>query len=145
MDLCSYADFMSKVRLIEEFLMNQLAQKENAFGQKRLKDSLDLINRSKGIVDVKALASCACWSRKQYERNFQEVVGTSPKQFMRIVRFQHAIHYKGQHPQTKLTGLAYDCGFYDQSHMINEFRDLSGRTPKQYFAECEPFSDYFSD
>jgi AraC-like DNA-binding protein len=64
---------------------------------------------------------------------------------MRIVRFQYALHYKWQYPQTKLTGLAYDCGFYDQSHMINEFRDLSGKTPKQYFAECEPYSDYFSD
>lgn len=143
-NLSETVDFTNRVRLVEEFLMNQLSQKVNIFGQKRLKDSLDLINNSKGIVDVNTLASCACWSRKQYERNFQEIVGTSPKQFMRIVRFQHAIHYKGQHPQTKLTRLAYECGFFDQSHMINEFRDLSGTTPKQYFAECEPYSDYFS-
>ena len=137
--------FTNRVQLVEEFLMNLLTQKENAFGQKRLKDSLDLINHSKGIVDVNTLASSACWSRKQYERNFQEIVGTSPKQFMRIVRFQHTIHFKGLHPQAKLAGLAYDCGFSDQSHMINEFKDLSGRTPKQYFSECDPISDYFSE
>lgn len=138
-------DFTGKVCLVEEFLMKQLTQKENYFGQKRLLESIGLINRNKGSVEVDVLASSACWSRKQYERNFQEIVGTSPKQFMRTVRFQHALHYKGQHPQTRLTELAYECGFFDQSHMINEFRDLSGVTPKQYFAECEPFSDYFSE
>jgi AraC-like DNA-binding protein len=143
--LSETSDFTNKVRLVEEFLMKQLTKKENVFGQKRLKDSLDLINKSKGIVGVNTLASSACWSRKQYERNFQEIVGTSPKQVMRIGRFQQAIHFKGQHPQAKLAGLAYDCGFSDQSHMINEFKDLSGRTPKQYFSECDPFSDYFSE
>ena len=43
-----------------------------------------------------------------------------------------------------LTTLAYDCGYYDQSHMINEFKMMSGMTPKQYFAMCEPTSDYFT-
>lgn len=143
--LSETADFNNKVRLVEEFLIERLTQKEHASGQKRLKESISLINKNKGIVEVDVLASSACWSRKQYERNFQEIVGTSPKQFMRTVRFQHALHYKGQYPETKLAELAYECGFFDQSHMINEFRDLSGVTPKQYFAECEPFSDYFSE
>lgn len=138
-------DFTDKVWLIEEFLLTQLSQKKNSFGQKRLKNSIEMITRNKGIVDVDVLASSSCWSRKQYERNFQEIVGTSPKQFMRTIRFQHTLHYKAQHWHTKLTELAYECGFSDQSHMINEFRDLSGVTPKQFFAECEPFSDYFSE
>ena len=143
--LSETVDFTDKVQLVEEFLMKQLAQKGDAFGQKRMKGSIDLINVNRGMVEVDALASCACWSRKQYERNFQEIVGTSPKQFMRIVRFQHVLQFKGQHPQTNLTELAYVCGYFDQSHMINEFRDLSGRTPRQYFDECEPYSDYFSE
>lgn len=110
-----------------------------------MQESIALINESIGMVDVDALAASACLSRKQYERNFQEMVGASPKQFMRIVRFQYAIHYKSRYPQASLTGVACECGFFDQSHMISEFRDFSGLTPKQYFAECEPFSDYFSE
>jgi AraC-like DNA-binding protein len=126
-------------------LLNRLSLKETCFGQKRLNDSIRLVNRNKGIIDVDTLASSACWSRKHYERNFQEIVGTSPKQFLRIIRFQHALHYKAQHQETKLAELAYECGFSDQSHMTNEFRDLAGLTPKRFFAECAPFSDYFSE
>ena len=40
--------------------------------------------------------------------------------------------------------LAYECGFYDQSHLINEFKVFSGYTPKEYLAACAPHSDYFS-
>lgn len=138
-------DFTHKVRLAEEFLIKQLSHKADDFGQQRMKQSIELINSNKGIVEVETLAAAACWSRKQYERHFQDIIGTSPKQFMRIVRFQNALHYKANHPDTSLTELAHEIGFFDQSHMINEFKDLSGRTPGQYFAECEPFSDYFTE
>lgn len=43
----------------------------------------------------------------------------------------------------QLTELAYTSGYYDQSHMINDYKLLSGKTPTQYFSECEPYSDYF--
>ncbi|MBW6537542.1 MAG: AraC family transcriptional regulator [Mariniphaga sp.] len=41
------------------------------------------------------------------------------------------------------TQLAFNCGYYDQSHMIHDFKSLSGFTPGEYFACCEPYSDYF--
>jgi AraC-like DNA-binding protein len=144
-NLSETVDFKGKVQLVEAFLMKQLTQKGDDFGQQRMKGSIELINANRGRVEVDALASCACWSRKQYERNFQEIVGTSPKQFMRTVRFQHVLQFKGQQPHTNLTELAYACGYFDQSHMINEFKDFSGRTPRQYFEECEAYSDYFSE
>ncbi|MBC8004066.1 MAG: AraC family transcriptional regulator, partial [Verrucomicrobia bacterium] len=143
--LAETPDFNQKVRLMEEFLMGRLSLKEDIYSQQRMQESICLINQNLGIVDVDRLASSACWSRKQYERNFQDIIGTSPKQFMRIIRFQHALHYKNQHPLSTLTELAYENGFFDQSHMIKEFKDLAGVTPRQYFAECEPVSDYFAE
>lgn len=138
-------DFPQKVSLVEEYLLKLLSRKTDDFSQQRMKQSIELINSSKGMVEVETLASSACWSRKQYERHFQDIIGTSPKQFMRIVRFQNTLHHKASHPDTSLTELALESGFFDQSHMINEFKDLSGRTPGQYFLECEPFSDYFTE
>ncbi|HET6559184.1 MAG TPA: helix-turn-helix domain-containing protein [Prolixibacteraceae bacterium] len=138
-------DFNQKVRRMEEFLVRRLSFKEDIYSQQRMQESIRMINLNRGVADVEQLASSACWSRKQYERNFQDIIGTSPKQFMRIVRFQHALHYKSQHPLASLTELAYESGFFDQSHMINEFKDLAGVTPRQYFAECEPVSDYFAE
>jgi AraC-like DNA-binding protein len=70
-------------------------------------------------------------------------VGTSPRQFLKTVRFQNALHTKFNQKSVSLTQLACDCGYYDQSHMINDFKSLSGFTPGEYFACCEPYSDYF--
>lgn len=138
-------EFQDKVILVEAFLVALLKKKTNFYHEKRMVDSIGLISRKRGIVEVDTLALRACLSRKQYERMFQECVGTSPKQFMRVVRFQHSLHFRRMNSQLRLTDLAYECGFFDQSHMINEYRDLSGKTPSQYFAECEPYSDYFAE
>lgn len=89
------------------------------------------------------LASHACFSRKQYERMFTENIGLTPKQFMRVVRFQYAIYRRSADKNLTLTSLAYECGYYDQSHMINEFREFSGVAPREFFASCEAMSDYF--
>ena len=43
-----------------------------------------------------------------------------------------------------LTELAYDNGYFDQSHFIHDFRSMTGLTPKQFFNECDkPVSDFF--
>ena len=38
-------------------------------------------------------------------------------------------------PETDLTGLAYQCGFFDQAHFIKEFRAFAGKTPSEYARE----------
>lgn len=135
--------FRQRIYIVESFLLARLKEANKRYEFHRIKQSIDLINQSKGIISITNLASEACLSRKQYERTFSSYIGTSPKQFLKIVRFQHAIHKKQKNKHLHLTSLAYDCGYYDQSHMINEFKTLSGMTPKQYFSDCEPYSDYF--
>ena len=46
-------------------------------------------------------------------------------------------------PGISFAQLAYECGFFDQSHMIKEFKFFSGYTPAEYLAVCAPYSDYF--
>jgi AraC-like DNA-binding protein len=63
---------------------------------------------------------------------FSSDVGLSPKRFCRILRFQ-GVHAAAQRTgQIDWTDLALSCGFYDQPHLANEFRRLSGLTPRQY-------------
>lgn len=38
--------------------------------------------------------------------------------------------------------IAFDTGYYDQAHFINDFRDFSGFTPKQYVNACSEFINY---
>lgn len=135
--------FSSRIEIVENFLIHRLVKSRKKYHLSRIKSSIDTINREKGLVSIDHLAYEACLSRKQYERIFSELIGTTPKQFLKIVRFQSTIHEKSISTALSLTELSYQCGYYDQSHMVNEFSKLSGMTPSQYFKDCEPYSDYF--
>jgi AraC-like DNA-binding protein len=60
------------------------------------------------------------------------------------VRFQNALFERSQNARMSLTSLAYACGYYDQSHMVHDFKVLTGMTPKHFFEDCPPYSDYFA-
>ena len=135
--------FEEKIIVVEKYLINQLRNRTKEYEINRILNSVSLINQSNGIIDIKALSSSACLSRKQYERIFAEYIGSTPKQFLRTVRFQNSLQEKQKNKGIQLTELAYICGYYDQSHMINDYKLLTGVTPSQYFSECDPYSDYF--
>jgi len=136
--------FEEKISIVEEFLINLLRGCSKEYEVNRIAKSVGLVNQWMGVVDINLLASSACLSRKQYERTFSDYIGTSLKQFLRTVRFQRTLQVKQLNSSIPFTELACTCGYYDQSHMIGDFRLLSGKTPSQYFSECEPYSDYFS-
>lgn len=126
---------------IEQFLLKRLTHLAE-HNLKRIGTTIRLINS--GESDISRLADAACLSPKQFGRVFSEHIGTNPKEFSRTIRFQRALHILENTPQISLTALAYQCGYFDQSHMIKEFKSLSGYTPGEYLIACPPHSDYFS-
>ncbi len=135
--------FEERIKIVESFLLQRIQKSKKKYNFNRIENCIHLINQAKGKITINELASNACYSRKQFERVFSGFTGISPKRFLKIVRFQNTIYEKAVKPATNITELTYLCGYYDQSHMTNDFSKLSGMTPKQYFADCEPFSDYF--
>jgi transcriptional regulator GlxA family with amidase domain len=88
------------------------------------------MERRHGAVSMDELAARAGLSPRQLRRVSMERTGLPPKFLARVLRFRHAyarIHAPG--PPAALADLALDCGYYDQAHFINEFREFSGRTP----------------
>lgn len=137
------SSFAERIVIIERFLLKLLEKGMKRYHYNRVEHCVNTINHSRGVVQIDVLAAKACCSRKQLERVFSQYVGTSPKQFLKTIRFQNSIAEKSKNLSVNLTALTYNCGYYDQSHMINDFQQLSGMTPKQYFDACEPYSDYF--
>ena len=86
--------FEERVRLVENFLSVLLKKSFKEYELNRIAKSIEMINRSKGLISVSELASSACLSPKQYERTFMTLVGSSPKQFLRTIRFQNTLHLK---------------------------------------------------
>lgn len=136
--------FPHRVSIAETFLLELLRKKNYDYHLKRIESTFGVIDGANGDVSIEALASNACFSRKQFERSFTQLVGSTPKKFLKTVRFQRAIHLKSKTKELSLTELAYMSGYFDQSHMNNDFIKLSGLTPREFFNGCESFSDYFN-
>jgi AraC-like DNA-binding protein len=130
-------------QIVEKYFIKVLEHHQQ-WNLDRFSAIFQLINQTKGNVNILELASEACLSRKQFERSFTDHVGISPKKYLRIIRFQHVLHIKQLNPPINLTKLALAGNYYDQSHMINDFRYLTGFSPKEYFDKCLPYSDYFN-
>jgi|AGTN01.1.fsa_nt_gi Transcriptional regulator containing an amidase domain and an AraC-type DNA-binding HTH domain len=139
--LTSNEDDLMCILLIEQFLLKRLRNLAE-YNLKRIETTIRLINS--GQTNVAILADAACLSTKQFNRIFSEHVGANPKEFSRTIRFQRTLHILENQQQFNLTALAYECGYYDQSHLNKEFKALSGYTPTEYLAAGPPHSDYFS-
>lgn len=87
----------------------------------------------KQALTIDAAANRFHISQRQLERKFKTITGYAPKTYARISRFQHALNAYGGSFKN-LTEIAYECGYYDQSHFIHDFREFSGYEPGIYFA-----------
>jgi len=90
------------------------------------------IVENQGQVRVDDLAFSAGMSARQLRRLFVEQIGLSPKHFCRVIRFRHSAGQLRGRIRGDLTLIALDCGYYDQAHFINEFREMSGFSPSEF-------------
>ncbi|HEV3200054.1 MAG TPA: AraC family transcriptional regulator [Bryobacteraceae bacterium] len=84
-----------------------------------------------GSVSIDRVADQAGLSARQFRRVCLEQTGLTPKFLARVLRFRHALSRRHHYPGS-FAEFALDCGYYDQAHFINEFRQLSGWTPSCY-------------
>jgi AraC-like DNA-binding protein len=88
-----------------------------------------------GRVKVGTLAGQLGWSRKRIVARFREEVGLTPKAAARLVRFERALALAERSQPIDWSRLALECGYYDQSHLINDFRGVTGKTPETFFQD----------
>ena len=120
-----------RVAVVSSFLHGRLSANEDK-RQPAFCSIIREIIHSRGCFSVDELAKRSFLSMRQFERNFKVFSGFGPKLYSRIIRFQSTTSHYGISNKT-LTEIAYDCGYYDQSHFIHEFKQFSGYHPKQYF------------
>jgi AraC-like DNA-binding protein len=85
-----------------------------------------------GQVRIDDVAFQAGFSTRQLRRLFLEQVGLSPKHFCRIIRFRSSVSRLSERGPADWAQMALECGYYDQAHLINEFRQFSGYTPGEF-------------
>lgn len=127
--LCHAENLMEMGFLTDTYLLSYLKQQKCCGGIDNFTLILNLISRSKGIVNIDKLAYDANMSIRTFERHFINQVGISPKLFCNISRFNHAVDLKLMHPKLKWTSIAMHCGYFDQMHLIKDFKKYSGISP----------------
>lgn len=139
--ICECADLASRILLIEEFLMQKLNPVETR-DFRLIKYAVELVQQSSGQIKASELASKLAVTSKNLERKFASLVGKSPKQFIRIVRFQEVMNGLIQQQPDYLTDYAFNNGYFDQSHFIHEFKTFSGYTPSEFVKLCPCREDW---
>ena len=109
--------------VVERFFMYKLDHSPLLPWEHALKSQLQ------GNISIESAASLACVSLRQYERRTKEIMGYSPKVFSRLVRFSKAYRLKEQQPQLSWTTIAHTCGYFDQMHLIRDFKDFTDALP----------------
>jgi transcriptional regulator GlxA family with amidase domain len=69
---------------------------------------------------------------RTFVRRFREQVGLTPKRYGRVHRLQRTLKALPQDAEVDWSRVAVEQGYYDQAHLINDFRALSGITPTGY-------------
>lgn len=87
--------------------------------------------RKRGQLPLGELADAAGLGERQLRRSCYQCAGLTPKHLARILRFRHAAS-RIRSGAKDLAGVALDCGYYDQAHMIRDFRELAGTSPARY-------------
>lgn len=116
-----------RIQVVEKFLLSQLSQLEY---DKLIVEAVKRIYRSGGTIRIKELHESLFISQSPFEKRFRKLVGTTPKKFASIVRFNSVLD---QMDGTKsLAEICFDNHFFDQAHFIKNFRQYTGSTPEQF-------------
>ncbi|TPI12372.1 AraC family transcriptional regulator [Mesorhizobium sp. B4-1-1] len=121
------SDWNARFDIAESFIAARLAE-ANALSPE-IAWAYTAVIASGGRTRIAALAGEIGWSRKHLAAKFTDAIGIGPKTLSRIVRFNRALSLSKQQDDD-WAGIAADCGYADQAHLVREFRQFAGETPK---------------
>ncbi|NSL91235.1 AraC family transcriptional regulator [Chitinophaga sp. Mgbs1] len=99
------------------------------------------IMTSNGSVPLKELLEKLHMTERTFERKFKEYVGISPKLFSRICRFQASLQQLKNNKYTRLSDIAFENDYADQSHFIRSFKEFTGCSPFQFQKQQQDAAD----
>lgn len=121
---------------IENYWISKLVGFKHPF-LNQIIDDLTNVNNDYSIAE---LAEKHKTSRQNLSKHFEMHLCKTPSDFKKIHRFREALKTKIDKKKSdeNLTALSNDLLFYDQSHLIKDFKSLTGMTPKAFFKNISP-------
>jgi len=133
----------SRIALIEHFLSERLAGNEKRSGSiEKVADILTSIKNNAEEDKIGHIASRHGITPRYLHKLIHQHTGLSPKSFNKISRFQLSLRLIAKNDRP-FTSIAYDCGYFDQSHFIRDFKSFTGLTPSAYLENRSPVNGLF--
>jgi len=117
---------LDRVAILDSFLLGKMAKMSLDFSVQ------SIIHKKEGVCGMEKLASSFRISERQLQRRFKKQVGIPLKRYERISRFELALHQLATVNYRKLTSIAFELGYTDQSHFIKEFQEFAGMSPYHF-------------
>ncbi|WP_256010155.1 helix-turn-helix domain-containing protein [Desertivirga xinjiangensis] len=123
----------------EDFLTQ--IQNKSILADKIVSGCIDLIRLHHGNIRGKELLRHLPTTERQLQRRFHYEIGISPKQFSGILRMTHFLKLlRSSGHDHSPTRCALHAGYYDQAHLNNHFRAMTGTTPLSYLSGADPLA-----
>ncbi len=131
--------FAERVRLLDCFLLARAAAQPRTANITWCR-ALTSIIQHQGPLSIRVMAASLNVSVRQLERRSLEYAGMTPQTVTRVARFLRALELRrSPNPGHSMswTEIAQAAGYYDQMHLIRDFRAMGGTTPKSLAAQLE--------
>lgn len=134
-------DWPARIDRFEHLIADRLAESDEP--SREITWLLRTLDRAGGRVRMRDLESELGWSPRRTIALFKEHVGLTPKTYARLIRFRAAVTAVEAADNPDWCELAHHCGYYDQAHLINEFRSFSDCSPREFLRLRVPDSAGF--
>lgn len=125
-------DIKERSKIFREAYENLIySRTEFSYKEKINQYLVNRITRSRGLINMKELEAETNYSSSYLRRVFKNYHSISPKQFAQYIRFQTLLE-KMKKSNMRYDELALECGYYDEAHMMKEFKNYAGMTLEQY-------------
>ena len=119
-----------KIEVLENLLIHLMRHHKREC--EIIKYATDQIMYTPGTEILSEMLTQLNVNERTFQRLFKKYVGVTPNQYRRICQFQVSFSQLRSNEFDKLTDVAYDNGFADQSHFIRSFREFTQTTPNDY-------------
>jgi AraC-like DNA-binding protein len=118
-----------RIELVEAYLLQHLSLAEKRFHKMAIvSDVMQEIVQQDFFDNIDNVASRYGITSRYLQKLFLQYTGLTPKLYSKINRFQNSLKLVTK-KDASLTSIAYECGYFDQSHFIREFKSFTGLTP----------------